>query len=596
MREPHFITPTTGNYYPTNVAFFDCETEPRKIGNDRVSHVMKLAVMQHYRFTPKNGWRLQKELVTHSPQDISSFIHNSCRKRSTLYLFAHNIQFDLLVSSLFTEISEMGYALKSFYFKGMVSIFEWQNETRKIIALDSSNFFQGKLADIGETMGIPKMPIDFDNCSMEYLIEYCRNDVLILVRMFMNWLTFLQDMELGAFKRTLASTSFNAWRFKYLRHKVYVHNEPLVLSLEQASYHGGRVEMFKRGLFNEDTYYRLDINAMYPSIMAQESFPVSLYSFKYDLDVKRLLNKLDKYAVIADVEVETNEPAFPVKTEDALIYPTGRFRAVLSTPEIKLLLDCGIIHHVFFAAWYQQQPIFREYMLAMYDLRMQFRKAGNKPYEKMSKILGNSLYGKFGQLSLETIHLDKQKGEQAHVEYRYDVDRKQHYKVVHIAGNVFEQRPGGYSYHAFPAIASHVTAYGRVGIYNLIRKAGRENVFHTDTDGLIVNQVGYDRLLSYINADEMGMLKVEEICEWVEVKAPKHYITPSVVKTKGIRADAQQLHFDLYQQQHFAGLSTMLARGSISEVHVDRVLKSLTFPIRTGVRSEDGSILPFHLD
>jgi len=593
MREAHFVNATVGHYYPSSVIFFDSETEWEKFSNTRQIHRIKLAVLSHWRYFKNKGWREQKELVSSDKNAIADFMNKSVRKRSTTYLFAHNIQFDLLVCGLFESLSALGWTLESFYFKGMVSIFEWRNDTRKIVALDSANYFQGKLADIGETMGLPKMLIDFTTCSQEYLIEYCRNDVTILVKMFMSWLAFLKEHDLGSFKRTLASTSFNIWRFKFLGHKVYIHDNKEVLELEAKSYHGGRVEMFRRGVYRDGPYYRLDVNAMYPSIMYDEKFPVSLYGFKYNFHAEKLADKLEKYAVIADVTFETSEPAFPVETPNALIYPTGVHRATLSTPELRLLMDCGQIHKIHFASWYQHLPIFTTFMDFLYGLRMTYRVEGNKPYEKMAKVLANSSYGKWGQRTLSTVYLDKQAGLQAHVEHRYDLDAHYHYKVVHIAGRAYEIRPGGFSYHAFPAIASHVTAYGRIRIYRLIRLAGRENVYHIDTDGLIVNSLGYERLKQLIDPEKLGFLKIEEVCEWIEVKAPKHYLTPTVLKTKGIRSNALELCFDMYQQDHFASLNTMLMRGDISAVHVDKIIKVLQFPIRSGQLQSDGSILPF---
>jgi hypothetical protein len=56
--------------------------------------------------------------------------------------------------------------------------------------------------------------------------------------------------------------------------------------------------------------------------------------------------------------------------------------------------------------------------------------------------------------------------------------------------------------------------------------AGLANVYYCDTDAVMVNQCGYDKLLSsgYIREGEWGMLGVRLISDKVEIRGIKYYV------------------------------------------------------------------------
>ena len=90
---------------------------------------------------------------------------------------------------------------------------------------------------------------------------------------------------------------------------------------------------------------------------------------------------------------------------------------------------------------------------------------------------------------------------------------------------------------AFPAISTYITAIIRAKLIELIEKAGWDNVFYFDTDGLIVNEKGYERLKDLIG-NEIGKLKIEEKGSNIEIIAPKFYSIGGKTKFAGIPKDA----------------------------------------------------------
>jgi len=58
------------------------------------------------------------------------------------------------------------------------------------------------------------------------------------------WIEFCQSEDLGAFGYTIAGQSFNAFRHKFMKEDIYIHNSEKVLELERECYKGGRCEAF----------------------------------------------------------------------------------------------------------------------------------------------------------------------------------------------------------------------------------------------------------------------------------------------------------------------------------------------------------------
>jgi len=77
--------------------------------------------------------------------------------------------------------------------------------------------------------------------------------------------------------------------------------------------------------------------------------------------------------------------------------------------------------------------------------------------------------------------------------------------------------------NSFVAIASFVTAYARCYLWELIEKAGEENVLYMDTDSLFVTKKGYENLKDYLDNKELGKLKLEDVTEDLTIWGAKLY-------------------------------------------------------------------------
>lgn len=222
----------------------------------------------------------------------------------------------------------------------------------------------------------------------------------------------------GPWRDTVAGLSVSYWKTKHYTQRICRHDVDDATCLEKAAAHGGRQEVWYYGdcgdsarlLGGHDvpprpsgypairgTIYRADISSQYPSIMATEMLPVRLMGVTDTCSVSDLRSILRYYGVIADVEIHTDRPEYPVRRGDRVVYPVGRVATTLAGPELQYALDRGDISRINRLARYEMGRPLSVYARHLLDMRADARAAGDRCGELLAKSLSTSICGKFTQ-------------------------------------------------------------------------------------------------------------------------------------------------------------------------------------------------------
>jgi len=595
-RKAHQLITTSGALRPSRAIFFDTETSKSVVSDKLYHHKLKLGVALHCRTVGKTYLKPTIEARIDNAQDFWRKATKWTSPKSKTYLIAHNLIFDLVVLDAFNILPALGWELVSFYEKGMVSIFRFKLGDRTLIGLDNGNLFRGALDRWGKLVGRPKIEIDFETCTDQELYDYCRNDVLIMVDSWVLWLDFLDRHKCGSFKVTVASTAFNTWRHRFLPSRVFIHDHKAATDLERASYKGGRTEALYQGSRDNGPFYYVDVNSMYGYVLQKHSYPSAFLGYQEQSSKEILKRRLAKYAVVADVTVEVDANYFPLKRDGHTFYPLGQFDTVLTTGELQLAQDQGWIREVRAMAWYAQQPLFEDYINYFYALRLKYAEEDNPGFKEICKYLIMSLYGKFGQMALDQELIGECDPKEVGSETVYDKGDSLPYRHIFLAGKVFRETRQGESFHSFPAIAAHVTAYARLYMGELLFSLPKHHVFYMDTDSFIVDQTGLSKIEALLDDTVLGKLKIEHESPWLTINAPKDYAMLEVTKTKGISKSAIQLSANRYRQEQWVRLAGMLALGDVSSYLVRTVDKEQRRIIHSGEVLRSGWVKPFMLD
>lgn len=580
--------------YPQYFCFVDTETLPEEKENGKTVHRFRLGVAILARFRKDAAGILLRTIRFRNRDDFWSKALSFISGKNTLHIIAHNILFDMTVLKHRKYLTEAGYDCQFIFEDGFIFIAKWQNGDKRIMLLDNANWFMGKLEKWGSVLNKPKLTMPLWDASDDEWLTYCQRDTEILYDLQKWYLDFLVKNDLGNWRYTLASCSFNAYRHRFMPYPIYIPEESAETALARQSYRGGRTECFYQGEYTDGPYYKLDFNSMYPAIMRNAMYPVRVCGYAKRPDMAKVREYLQIGGVIAHCRVKTNEPYYPINYNGKCAYPIGVFDTTLTTGEMRLAFDNNWLEEIYECAFYKMRPIFTTFVDFFYSERLKWKEDGDILRTLLFKLFLNSLYGKFGQRGFEDKVIGCAEPGTFETCFGYDRVTKEHTVIRQIGRNIIRSLRVGEGYNSFTAVASHVTAYARICLYNHILLAGRNNVYYCDTDSIIVNQQGMNNLKECLSDTELGKLKCEGVSDSVCIKAPKHYLFDERWTIKGLRKNAEQLAINTYRQEIWPGLNKILAQEE--EVYYNYCqVKTLNACIESGTILPDGRVIPFVL-
>jgi len=595
-RFAHFLKENKTGAIPHHFICFDTETKTVNPTEHEKPQELKLYTAVYHKTQAKTRKPQVKWTHGYSSDGICDFIAGHTRKKTVLYVFSSNIWFDLRVANLIPLLLEDGFIVKSFFSSGTSFQLVMNRGEARIRFLNIQNFWKVPVALIGKVVGLEKSKVDFDTVSDEDLLTYCYNDCKIIYLAMIKWFEFIKQADLGCFGITLPSQAFNAYRHRFMPVKIGIHTHTKSLDLERSGYFGGRTECFYIGKINRRMTYALDINSMYPFVMKSEVYPHMLRKYRGSCPMRLVPNLLKKYAVVASCRIDTDEPVYAAKVNGKTMFPIGRFTTTLCTGTLAYGLERGHIKRINRIAVYDKADIFSKWVEAIYQMRLDYAAKKNDTFVYLTKTLLNALYGKFGQRGDEVLE-EKQMDDILFESERILDLPTGHWLMKIRLGNFYKlvRLKCKEGFNSFPAISAHVTDYARLYLWQMIKAAGRENVYYTDTDSLYCNKVGYERLKPFIDKTELGKLKLEKQASRFYIKGCKDYVFGDEVIIKGIPKSAAEVQQNTYEYDMFPGVKSELADGIDENYKIIKMQKTLTRVYDKGHIAANGKVTPFYL-
>jgi len=462
---------------------------------------------------------------------IEHIINNPSFYRQSL-IFATNLGFDILGlfanTKYFEKIEPLlrGSSFISAKYKPNIKSY------KSIKFLDTLNFAPFGVKKMGEILNIPKLKTpkyieesrNPKKSEYEAVEKYNIRDSKITY-LFSEWMQQKFNLEGAKMRMTLASTSMDLFKRKYLKSVWYQEPKNIMEKLYNA-YYGGRTEVIKRGYGKNLNYY--DFNSLYPSVM-QKVFPNANYQRrlkKGNIDIIETYEGISKIEVLAPEDL--NLPFLPFRGETKLIFPIGRFSGWYTNLEIRKAIKLGykilwIGEQIYYTRTHSP---FIDYVNDQYNKRMEYKKQ-KSPAQIINKLFMNSLYGKFAQ---------KIRGKQK-IMHLNTVTKEKLNKLITLGkvecvGNFLyftENEPSYIPHHIFPIYSIYTTAYGRIKLYDMASKC---DVYYMDTDSIITKK-------TLDESNKLGELKLEyKIKEGIFVKPKMYAFTDnsgdSHIKVKGL--------------------------------------------------------------
>lgn len=550
----HKIKRNHSNALPRYIVAYDTETVPMEDKDNprRASHTFRLGVALYCRLRGTTPTDIKVARFS-DPGEFWAFLTGLTGPRHTVWVVCHNALFDMVVSGMPEQFLRSNLVIDwprskrtretnepdEPHAAGIAVIdspptiiaCRMPHTSGRIVIVDTLNWFQCSLAELGDAALIPKYPMPEFSASDEAWYRYCERDAQIVFTTFTELIRWVRDNDMGMFRYTAPSQAMAAYRHRFMRHNIYIHDNSEVRQLERRSYFGGRTEVFRLGKIDQRVH-QLDVNSLFPDTMQAGVFPRKLIRYEIRQEWLTLRPSIEWQHSVAEVLVETELPIFPCRRNGQIIYPVGRFKTVLCGEELATAISGGAVAAVRSWAEYECSELFSEWVTTLWGMRQAYRSAGNSLYEQFCKKLLNSLYGKFGQLAAEWINdpsklpalpwdrwteVNLATGER--MEWRsfgWTAQRMEPRKqlreyVVNVNGrNVTELREEWHELSTtFPAISAFVTSAARCYMDGLRFEAGEHNVYYQGVDGLVVTDAGLARLeaAGFVDPNRLGLLR-----------------------------------------------------------------------------------------
>lgn len=603
--------------FPHELLFIDTETKPFYITKEMWFNVFYLGVAI-YVSLDKNANTIKRNIYHfNSVSELLLIFAELLRKKKRIMIIGHNIAFDIEVLNLAKIFHELGVETSYPIRNGMTFIWSVKTGTGSMTFIDTANYATTNLEKIGKELGNEKIHINFLTCTDDELRAYCENDVYITELFIMEYIRFLLNTKMGEFKTTIASQSLTAYRHSFMDRQPIFHNNDKVNEIEKYSYFGGRTEAFYIGKVPQDIIYNLDVCSEYPAAMIASKLPYEMVRYNDKIISSVFEHHLKHNYMIVDCIIDTEKPVFPVraiirktKTEliieikneyseqqnnHKIIYPVGKFRTWLHLAEFKYALENNMIKNVYAYVVYKSTDLFSDYVNTLFDYKVKYSRENKPGFRYIVKILLNSLYGKWGQEYHVTKFIGNVPDDFPMITYGYSQSGGFNFTDINWFGKLYRSYQTGLSTYAFPAIAGAITSNARMILWNYIEKAGKENVYYTDTDSLFVNHSGFINLADCISDGKIGKLELKSSSNSVYIFGNKDYIFDKEITHKGVAKNAEYTSEGKWKFLHFEGFNNWRNNGANLPPVSEYIEKTRTNIYDKGIVQNDGTIQPYCL-
>jgi hypothetical protein len=361
----------------------------------------------------------------------------------------------------------------------------------------------------------------------EEIKKYCENDTITLYQVLVKFKESIFTKFRVDFTKyhTIPSLALGIYRSNFMKKEIIPSiNSRLYKNIKQA-YFGGICELYQPEMKN---VYSYDVNSLYP--FAMKSFPMPtgepLY-VKGDLEaIKKYTNCKEEIPFgFFNVKVKApniDKPFLPlrIRTPSGLrtIYPTGTWSGLYFSEEILNAMKNGYEFEFSDGFIFKKSYIFTEYINVLYKIKQNSEK--NSTWYFISKLLMNSLYGRFG-LSPNVEEVVLVTAEEADTLLQ-EKDCKD--VILLPSGKILvkyrvSEEDGVSSYNISIGVAAAISAYSRIHMSHFLIKYS-EQLCYVDTDGIkITTQLDKNEIDDKI----LGKMKYEYFMSEFVGLGPKAY-------------------------------------------------------------------------
>lgn len=353
MARPHWLTPGGAGTTPRVIVSFDTECQAAMVDGEEVLTLRCWDAIIRSRQGHADHPPALIPRAGESPSDLADLLSAAAGIDGEAWCFAHNLGFDLTVTSLPMVLAEDGWDTDFMNLGDETCVFVMTRDGSKLVITDSWSWLRSPLADAARDVGMRtgRLPGERDN--LETWHRRCAHDVAILDRLLGGLLDWWDAQAPGSFGITGTACGWRSLRGLVAPKAVLVGSEPDRTPFERLALYGGRKEVYQVGEVKRRWVADYDLAAAHLTTVAHLPLPmVPLRGDRLGL-IADPLAPPDGVGSICEVDITTAVPCAPVKIAGDVWWPVGRFRTVLTSVELAEVVKAAERVDVLQARWYR---------------------------------------------------------------------------------------------------------------------------------------------------------------------------------------------------------------------------------------------------
>nr|CAA36327.1 DNA polymerase [Neurospora intermedia] len=359
------------------------------------------------------------------------------------------------------------------------------------------------------------------------LIKYCEIDTIALYQVLVSFQRKIYEKFMIDCTKypTIPSLAFAIFRKKYLVEDMIPNIKSKLHNIIKLSYFGGICELYKPFGVNIKSY---DVNSLYPFAMKYFKMPSGIPKYvKGTLqNIVRFTDSICEvpfgfYNVKVKTPLNLDKPFLPTRLNTPAgtrtAFPLGQWEGWYFSEEILNAMKHGYEFEFIEGYLFEESSMFDEYIDLLYNIKKNSPK--ESPWYYISKLLMNSLYGRFGLNSEgeEIFITSEEEGDAIIATKEYVTITPLSSGNVLISAKLPEEAFGDMNISV--PISSAIAAYSRIHMSHFLTKYSN-NIYYIDTDGI---KVDIDLDKDEVDSKELGKMKYEYVFEEYTSLGPKVY-------------------------------------------------------------------------
>lgn len=610
----HYLRPNDKVWTPAHVLYLDTETRviPRS-----EPEILALRLWCA-RFVDRRPTRSNKQVTVNSygytPEQLVEFIEQQFIGRQTIWLFAHNLSFDLVTTRLPLILVSIGWTITDAAVGGSAPWMRLGKGSNRLTLVDSGSWLPQDLASVGSAIGLNKPELPAEAASSDVWLERCNADVDILATAMEQIMGWWDERELGRFTITGAACGWNAFRHLPSLSRIVVDPTPALIDADRRAVHGGRRGVWRVGDIKGGVLLELDLTSAYPRVAADLPLPMRRSIGFQTLPIDDYRVTSDRWSILAEVELDTTEPRWPMRWNKATWYPTGQFKADLAGPEIAEAARLGALRAIGPGHVHQLGHAMLNWARWVLDNQRPDNDQVPPAAKLVSKHWGRAVIGKWASRTYERTELGPSPVAGWGYEEVWSNAAQSRGGLVDIAGRRWFVAPAAESDNAYPAVLAWVESHVRLRLSRVLAALGPGVVIQCDTDGLIVTEDGLirwcaahhhpgqddrsregylRRALAELNELTSPLvLRVKRQYNSVRVLGPQHVETPTERRFSGLPKHATRTGEDKYAYRAWPKMQWQMGNGDERGYARPLVEPTIAGPFANGWVLSTGRVVP----